>query len=1491
MRILTVGLLLLLMVGVVSATSITINVTEDSTVDAMPGWSTLPVLSAAAGATTNFNRTATTSGIIIKPVESSQYNRMARGVLSVNLTNKTPAGSTINSGSLIVWGSSKDTSGYFVSTARLTNGTPNNPLTHIYTDYNKTVNVMMSGTNITRANWSVTSTNTYPLNAAALQYIRDNINGNVTFYIRSGMDINGVIEGTYSNYDGGSSLQYYTTNSANTTLWPTLVLDYTPPPPLPPVASFTKNTAGGFAPLAVLFTDTSVNGSAYNWSVTNTTPGNNTAIWFSQVQNPTITLNVGNWNFALNVSNSGGYNITPDNSWVNVTTAPFTITKVYCSVDASDGFAYRSTPGSFPSMRSGAGTESIYDWSTVTVQLRASSTTDQYNYSSRGLEQCNISAYIPSKAIKINSARFRLEGTGKTNGLGTTSIGITRYTPYYPGTSLSALDYAAFWSSPLSNEIAYNDWVTGDNYFTFTPAGIANISRTTFTGIMTRLGWDTLNNQTGLTWSNGATTSFSYYENSAGTTHVPDLEINWSPSTPESDFIISRGAVGQFPTTTQFNDTSVPAPDSWAWTYKKSDGVWTAFSSLKNPKFSFPEGVYDINLTTTNELGSNSIIKTSAVTITAGRDPGDHPYLFFHNISEVPGYQNNGTAPWSTHQASIISTANTALAANPYNYAITQSTGAYYAQYLALAYQITKNPAYGNRATEWLTTMRDRASPDASWDSHFRYAVAFDWVANQSAVTLMSPANYTKCRDNIAYYTDKVYYGSLLESPTDLGLADRTMNGAAAVGIMADAVYGYSNTSSFTTDWNVWKEVIPNRSFVHDPIKTFAPNGFLWLPVNSSSGFDTLGTYKYYFMGSYGSQVDGILPFWMNEWSYFNNQSVLEAYPGLKNVVMAEVYSKLPNRFDNSWSVDGLSNHLYSPAIYRLLDEPNRSYTRWQFAEAAKEKVLFPDVGDGNYLRDWEYYLTVGNYTTEPKYPPTQTKFVTPGLFGVMRDGWTNKSQWLSLYATDIGSTSERDTNQQDQLSFYYEAMGVTLLPDGGEVKETGDAGLMPYGRASSMHNIVRIENPRTSFDRMLDIYGGQTSKGAKKGNAYGNLVTPAYWGTPINTQNVSYMQAHMNFSAVESTSDGGVDQTNLGSTISWNRAVLFPLNDYPILIDRLTDTSNVTWIYKTTFRFGSYSINKSWTPSANAGYLVYASGHAPTIGHVNGEMSIGGVAYDWGNQSGGIMNDTLSGEYPTTATSASPGNSVVWKTTNPYGQIVYLNVFSAPAANITSSNYVSRIGGYTYEDEVKTPNVYFHSPEVVSEYRVTALLPNYSTEQSRTPSELSVTGTGSAIKVIAANGSFTDYIYTGIGNNTFNTFTTDADTVFIRKNTTGGASSYFLVNGTYFTDHGVTIFTNATRQTSTDLVSYGTSSSVIPVASFTGDRSVVRVPGTIMFNDTSTGIPTSWDWGFGDGQANVTAQNVTHKYIRRGYLNVCLTATNTAGNGTHCETIRAIGF
>jgi len=72
------------------------------------------------------------------------------------------------------------------------------------------------------------------------------------------------------------------------------------------------------------------------------------------------------------------------------------------------------------------------------------------------------------------------------------------------------------------------------------------------------------------------------------------------------------------------------------------------------------------------------------------------------------------------------------------------------------------------------------------------------------------------------------------------------------------------------------------------------------------------------------------------------------------------------------------------------------------------------------------------------------------------------------------------------------------------------------------------------------------------------------------------------------------------------------------------------------------------------------------------------------------------------------------------------------------------------------------------------------------------------------------------------------------------------------------------------------------PVANFTGTPTSGSAPLSVWFNGTSTNVPTSRAWNFGDGSiVNLSVQNLTHVYLIPGNYTVNLTATNAGGSNT----------
>src|SRR5664280_919177 len=71
------------------------------------------------------------------------------------------------------------------------------------------------------------------------------------------------------------------------------------------------------------------------------------------------------------------------------------------------------------------------------------------------------------------------------------------------------------------------------------------------------------------------------------------------------------------------------------------------------------------------------------------------------------------------------------------------------------------------------------------------------------------------------------------------------------------------------------------------------------------------------------------------------------------------------------------------------------------------------------------------------------------------------------------------------------------------------------------------------------------------------------------------------------------------------------------------------------------------------------------------------------------------------------------------------------------------------------------------------------------------------------------------------------------------------------------------------------------PVASFTYSPTAVKKGVTIKFTDTSTNMPNTWKWTFGDGSAVVTSQNPTHVFSKTGSFKISLAVYNKVGSNS----------
>ena len=95
---------------------------------------------------------------------------------------------------------------------------------------------------------------------------------------------------------------------------------------------------------------------------------------------------------------------------------------------------------------------------------------------------------------------------------------------------------------------------------------------------------------------------------------------------PVADFTANVTS-GEAPLAVQFTDASSGSPTSWAWDFE-NDGV--VDSTEQSPSFTYTAaGTYSINLTVTNDAGSDAEVKTNYITVSDGGSGGDAPVANF----------------------------------------------------------------------------------------------------------------------------------------------------------------------------------------------------------------------------------------------------------------------------------------------------------------------------------------------------------------------------------------------------------------------------------------------------------------------------------------------------------------------------------------------------------------------------------------------------------------------------------------------------------------------------------------------------------------------------------------------------------------------------------------------------------------------------------------------------------------------------------------------
>ncbi|MFA5347770.1 MAG: PKD domain-containing protein [Methanoregula sp.] len=451
-------------------------------------------------------------------------------------------------------------------------------------DYQNVINTRYSDNDIPQASVANYNYNIWIFNANGLSSVSKTGWTNVA--VRTKWDIDNDITGlTWASSAKTTQILLYAAEG-HTGKEPTLTIYYMLPSgnTIQPVANFVATPLTGTSPLTVTFTDLSTNTpTSWNWSFGDSSTVNST------MQNPVHGYaNAGTYTVSLNATNSAGSNSKTQTGYITVT-----------SGGAAPVTNFVATPLT--------GTSPL----TVTFTDLSTNTPTSWNWSFG--DGSTVNSTMQNPVHRYANAGTYTVSLNATNSAGSNS---KTQTGYITVTSGDAAPVTNFVATPL----------TGTSPLTVT---FTDLSTNTPTSWNWSFGDGSTVNSTMQNpvhrYANAGTYTISLNTtNSAGSnskTQTGYITVTSGDAAPIANFVATP-LTGTSPLTVTFTDQSTNIPTSWKWEYRKGSGSWTQFSTVQSPSYTFPAtGTYSIRLTATNSAGSNTLTKTSCITVTAPLKP------------------------------------------------------------------------------------------------------------------------------------------------------------------------------------------------------------------------------------------------------------------------------------------------------------------------------------------------------------------------------------------------------------------------------------------------------------------------------------------------------------------------------------------------------------------------------------------------------------------------------------------------------------------------------------------------------------------------------------------------------------------------------------------------------------------------------------------------------------------------------------------------------
>ncbi len=981
---------------------------------------------------------------------------------------------------------------------------------------------------------------------------------------------------------------------------------------------------------------------------------------------------------------------------------------------------------------------------------------------------------------------------------------------------------------------------------------------------------------------------------------------------------------GNSPLCVQFSDRSIglPAVNSWQWSW----GDGTGNGTTQNPVHTFAGlGTYTVTLTASNGASNNTAQKTAYVTVLGNASsltpPVGYNYSVPHYIAgSSDSYLNNYQLYVDVYNAAGASGGNTFFtqghAANfPYDFLVRNSfnnvtypgwieEGTRNSTYARIWYNVTDGiPATG----KWVYFWYGNGAAASSSNIKTTFYLGDDFSATSLNTTLWAATNNVTVVNGVCYVnnssTASPYYAQILTKSAYCTIGPNTTTTFRAT--LNKTQNTFAGPSSYSgSQWALFRANYSGGKTISATVYNTTGSVALTFGPQYSEAYHVYAVSRNGFNASGPGASNGSADFYIDG-----------AKVGSANTYLANTSWGLLFKVGGSGNNDANKGNMsldwafvrnftaHPPANDACGPESVFQYTDFLVNKTVGFAPLVVQFTDRSYpvpvSWQWNFGDGTANGTTQN---PAHT-YAQPGY-----------------YTVTLTTTNGSVVKSTQKLDLVTATGNTSLLWIGNATAASGNAVNLTVNRTMSSKGIVMVDyatqddTGRAGIDYVakngtLIFYNGESSKNITVQTMSGNATASGFKVTLSNPRsNQSFIYAHLGFDYVHNGTvlDLTLNKTGTVTDMSGKGNNAAVVNGGPKL------SYNSLGVPMLMFGGTGYLSVAASATTANIHNATYAFAFTPYITYI--PPSSAPILF---NKNGvkllGLYNNsalfleyynTSCIEQVTSVSLSTPGNNYFAASFNDaspnnnasiyVGEVkksistwVRPPSYAVPRNDSTASTYIGYPTGNTYTGGISVVRWYDH------------ILNDSELQQNNMADHYLWNGTANTswkssgyVNIVPSFANFTSNVTTGFPPLCVQFWDNSTNATAWQWNFGDGTANSTVRNPAHtYNATGVYAVTltcgSPLGNIGVQKAGYITVSSLVPVANFTATPTSGTVPLAVQFNDTSSNVPTSWQWNFGDGTANSTVKNPQHTYNASGTYNVTLTSTNVGGSGS----LRKVGY